>query len=562
MARALFVPLLPSRPPGLAVLLVLGLIGMHAPARAATSSTAPSPKPSPPVLLSPPVLPDPLPSAVGSLSPPTPSLELLRSGADAVLRAQAEAYWRLFTSGEPMDPATAWRDREELLSDRSLWVARTARDAGGDDRRPAAYLAAWLIGERLAHDAADALRDAARAREEAHVSWADHEIPLRSVPSRLAGEKDRERRHVLSQAAASAAREIVPLADRGEDRVLALVKELGYPSSLALAAELRGSTPRILSTLAEEVLSRTEPTWQALLASLARADGLDPSEVRARDLPWLLRTRVPPRLFTAGAHLSLGAALLAGVGIDLARQPNLRLAPGPHPGGPPHSIALAVDPPGDVRLAVAAVAGLDAARAALHELGVAEYWAHLRDGPMELRRLGPASVPEAWALLFEEVAGVPAWLAAQGVPDAQARAEARVAAARRILRVRERAARLLASLAHAQDGGSRAEARLYARATGCPAEPEDGLSWRVEPDPLLHSAEGLRAELLAAQLEARLAREAGGPEWWRAPAAGAWLIRAWPDSAGRTAEELSASLGERALDAGALLSIAAERVGW
>ena len=544
------------------MLLLLGLALLPQKARGAASSpAAPPPQPLPPAHLRPPVLPDPLPSSVEALPPPPPTRSTVRADADAVLRTEAEAYWRLFTSGEPIDPAAPWRGREELFSDRALSLARSARDAGGNDRRPAAYLFAWLVGERLAHDAADALRDAARAREEAHLVFADHEIPLRAVPSLLSGEKDREKRRALSQAGASAARQIVPLVDRGEDRVLAAVRDLGYPSSLALAAELRGAPAPLLATLAEGVLSQTEPAWQALLASLARAEGLDPIEVRARDLPFLLRTRVPPRLFPAGAHLTLGSALLAGVGIELARQANLRLAPEPHPGGPPHSIALAVDPPGDVRLAIAPVAGLDAARAALHELGAAEYWAHLREGPMELRRLGPASVTEAWALLFEEVAGAPAFLLAQGVPDAQARAEGRLAAARRILRARELSARLLAALSRAQDGSSGAEGRLFARAAGCPAEPEDGLSFLLEPDPLLRAAEGLRAELLAAQLEARLAREAGGSAWWRAGAAGAFLARAWPDSAGKTPEEVSASLGEAALDAGALLSLAAERAG-
>jgi len=556
---SLAVPKLPSRPPRLALLLFLGLALLAPKATGAASSpAAPPPQPLPPAHLRPPVLPDPLPSSVEALPSPSPTLETVRADADAVLRAEAEAYWRLFTSGEPIDPAVPWRGREELLSDRALSVARSARQAGGNDR-PAAYLVAWLVGERLAHDAADALRDAARAREEAHLVFADHEIPLRAVPSLLSEERDREKRRALSRVAASAARQIVPLVDRGEDRVISAARDLGYPSSLALATELRGAPAPLLTTLAEGVLSQTEPAWQALLASLARAEGLDPTEVRGRDLPFLLRTRVPPRLFPAGAHLTLGSALLAGVGIELARQANLRLAPEPHPGGPPHSIALAVDPPGDVRLAVAPIAGLDATRAALHELGAAEYWAHLREGPMELRRLGPASVPEAWALLFEEVTGAPAFLVAQGVPDAQARAEARLAAARRIFRARDRAARLLAALARAQDRSSGAEGRLFARAAGCPAEPEDGLSFRLEPDPLLRAAEGLRAELLAAQLEARLAREAGGPAWWRAAAAGAWLVRAWPDSAGKTPEEVSASLGEAALDAGALLSLAAER---
>jgi hypothetical protein len=120
---------------------------------------------------------------------------------------------------------------------------------------------------------------------------------------------------------------------------------------------------------------------------------------------------------------------------------------------------------------------------------------------------------------------------------------------------------LLAALAAAGDGGAARETALLARATGCPAQPADAVAWRVEPDPLLRAAEALRAELLAAQLESRLTREAGAPEWWRSQAAGTWLTGAWADSAGHTPEEISASLGENALDSGALVRIVRERAG-
>jgi hypothetical protein len=514
--------------------------------------------PAPPVARDlPPVLPDPLPSAAAS-APAGTALAALRADVDAVLRAQGEAYWRLFTQGEQVDPGAAWRGREQLLSDGSLALARAARDGAAGDRRAAAYLQAWLVGERLARDAADPLRELARAREQASLTWSDHPVALRSVPSLLAGEKDRDRRRALADAAATAAGALAPLAQRAEARLRELSGGLGYASPLALAAELRGAPAPALATLAEDVLTRTDAAWRSLLDPLARAEGLARGEVRLADLPRLLRSQVPARLFPAGKQVGMATRLLAGMGIDVARQANLRLSPEPNGAVPLPSLALPVDPPGDVRLALATLAGIDAARGVLHELGAAEYYVHLPAGPMELRRLGPASVPQAWAIVFEEIAGTSGWLAAQGLPEAQAREEARVAAARRLLRVRESAARLLAAMARAQGGGG-GEAALLARATGCPAQPSDASAWLAEPDPFLRAAEALRAELLAAQLETRLAREAGSPAWWQSPAAGAWLAGAWADCAGHTPEEISASLGEKALDAAAILRVVGER---
>ena len=87
------------------------------------------------------------------------------------------------------------------------------------------------------------------------------------------------------------------------------------------------------------------------------------------------------------------------------------------------------------------------------------------------------------------------------------------------------------------------------------------MTWRVDPDPLLRSAEALRAELLAAQAESFLAKQAGGPAWWTSREAGAWLRAAWADGGRRSAAELSLATGHAALDAAALDAVVRERAG-
>jgi hypothetical protein len=416
------------------------------------------------------------------------------------------------------------------------------------------------LGERIARDASPVSREVTRAREEARFLWGDHSVALRDLPSVLASEKDPQRRRALTEAAAPWARELFPVAAAREERIRTLSGELGYGSLAALAAELRGAPVAALRALAEDTLARTDATWAALVEALARADGMARADVRARDLPRLFRSQAPARFFPAGRQSGEATALLAGMGLDLARQANLRLAPGPQPRGLSRSIALPVDPPGDVRLAVAAVAGLEATRAALHELGVAQLYAHApAGGPPELRRLGSSSVPAAFGRLFEEVAGTPEWLTAHGLAAEQAAAEARAAAARRLYRARELAARVLAAVARAE-GGEPQDATLFTRVTGCPVEQADLVPWRLDPDPLLRSAEGLRAELLAAQAELRLTRE-GGATWWRAPASAGVLGELWAAAAGATPEELSQGFGERTLDAAALARVSRARAG-
>ncbi|MGC4000649.1 MAG: hypothetical protein QM767_25655 [Anaeromyxobacter sp.] len=364
---------------------------------------------------------------------------------------------------------------------------------------------------------------------------------------------------MLAQSMAEPARRLAAARAARVERLAAAAAALGQPSLGALGAELRGASPEALAALAEETLATTEPTWKALLAAAARAEGLAPEEVRLRNLPRLWRVRAPAALFPAHRHAADAAALLDGLGLDLAAQANLRLDTGAGGARVPRAIALAIDPPGDVRLSLGSEAGLEAVRGSLHELGVAEAQALLPAGSVEARRLPPAWYPGAWGRLLEEVAGAPEWLAAHGATEEQAQGEARAAAGRRLLRARDAAARVLAALS-AQDPV--AGAALAARAYGVPVEPGEVLPWAVNPDPLLQSAEALRVELLAAQAEVRLQQEAGAArEWWQAAAAGALLQALWREGAPSAPAALSARLGARSLDAAALAQRVRLRAG-
>lgn len=501
------------------------------------------------------------PAAPPAAAAPAPDLGRVRAGADAVLRAQAEGYWRTFTEGERLDPALAWRGHEALLSDGTLREVAAAAAAPGEAGLGAAYLRSWLLGERLARDGAGALASVARARAEAAFPWGERRVPLAGAAALLAAERAPARRREIAEAAAAAAGPLVPLVEAREARLRELAGALGYASPLALAAALRGEPPAALGALAEATLAQTDRTWRALLAELARREGLAPADVRARDLPRLLRGVAPPRALPASRMIDAGASVLAGLGLDLVTQPNLRLDALARPGKLGHAIALPIDPPGDVRLSCSPEAGIEAARGLLHELGAAEYYAHASAGPVELRRLGPGAVAQSWALLLEEVAGAPEWLAERGVDEERARAEARAAAARRLYRAREAAGRVLSALARAEAPAAPPgqDARLLARVLGVPAEEGDLVAWRAEADPLLRAVEPLRAELLAAQLEVFLIRKAGAAAWWRSRAAGEWLVATWAEGSRRTVEERVRSLGEERLDARALDAVVRAR---
>jgi hypothetical protein len=196
---------------------------------------------------------------------------------------------------------------------------------------------------------------------------------------------------------------------------------------------------------------------------------------------------------------------------------------------------VAVAVPGQVRISLTPLAGLDAARALLHQVGVGLSLTHVAPAArFEDRRLPPAWQTLAWGLLFEEIASDPAWLAGRGLSPEGVRREVSVAAGRSIHATRAAAATVLIEVARAQAPASATArwAELGPRAFGHPLDRGEPAPWRLDPDPLLRAADILRAHLLAAKLSASLTALAADRPWWRSPAAGAWLRSAWAGGGG------------------------------
>jgi hypothetical protein len=256
-------------------------------------------------------------------------------------------------------------------------------------------------------------------------------------------------------------------------------------------------------------------------------------------MPRLFRTSADPGAFPADRLVADVAAVLAGLGLDLSAGGRLTVDAAPRPGKIPRPLAVPVEVPGQIRLSLTPLAGLDATRALLHQAGVGLSLAHVAAGaPFEDRRLPPAWHTEAWGLLFEEIASDPEWLRARGVSREAAEREAKLSAGRRIHATRVAAATVLTETARARDpAGSAARwARLGPRALGHPLDRGEPAPWRLDPDPLLRGADTLRAHLLAGRLAASLTALAGDRPWWRSRAAGDWLRQAWARGGGWVAE--------------------------
>jgi hypothetical protein len=500
------------------------------------------------------------PPTPGPPEPPAPvdPIPSIRAEVEGLLRAQAEAFWTAWTTGAEPDAGRTYQGHERLYALETIATVRAAVDrATGDERRALHYLWSFLAGEYLAHQVTGAADRAASAAVGSRVSWNGRTVPAREVPRLLAAEPEARRREALARAQAQAESQWVSLAQAETAALQKAVRSLGYPDSLALAAELRGAPPATLAAMAEDVLIRTESTYRGLMEDLARRRlDLPLSKVRTRDLPRLFRQSFDPKLFPAARAFATASAPFVDMGLPPDALKSLSIDSAARTGKNVRPLAVAIEVPSNVRLSFVPLDGAAEVRALLHELGVAQFYAHVESPVMELRRLGPASIPAAWALLAEGLGSDPAWLGAV-VPLAgkALEEEVRTDAARRLHVLRESAARVLYELEMAKSGGRAATtwSRLFARAYARPVDPTEIERGLADGDPLLHASETLRAGLLAAQARDFLVREAGDVAWWKSAASGTWLRGAWARGTGRTAEELSSDMGYAALDAGALV---------
>jgi len=177
--------------------------------------------------------------------------------------------------------------------------------------------------------------------------------------------------------------------------------------------------------------------------------------------------------------------------------------------------------------------------------------------PVELRRLGDASVTEGVASLFERLAADAGWLRRYlRMPTPAATDGARMAAFAGLAVLRRHCAKLAYERTLSLRGASEERAEEYAEGQrrALHVEPHAGF-FLYDVDPQLYSARYLRGWALEARL-ARHLTEHFNEDFWRNPEAGAWLKRLFARGGGPDAEALAGELGGQPLslpEAGARL---------
>jgi hypothetical protein len=388
-------------------------------------------------------------------------LDAYRARAQAFATDLNRAHHRRFAGHDgAWDPESLYAFHAAAFDDAAIDGLRETASTDPAARR----LLRFAVETRL--HAVTSRTDAERARAEGAAGLAD-------LTAELAAGPDLAHRITLEEARLDVvARTLTPLAAEGLERVRAEVRTLGWPSPRALLAELHGRDPGALAAEAEALLRATEAP---------PLDG-DGEPVTARyDLPRVHRAAWADRLLPADPVQALRDGL-ARLGLTTD---GFALDAAPRAGKSPRAFCAAIAVPADVHLVVSPRGGLTDLEALFHEAGHAIFLAHRdRDAAFEDRHLTDPADAEAMAFALED-------RATDGIADERlATHRARLG----MLRARHLAATLLHGLDLLDAGPHPSLRERYARrmatATGLtwPSAP-----WLVSADPLLSSAEYLRA---------------------------------------------------------------------
>lgn len=421
-------------------------------------------------------------------------------------------------------------------------------------------LVAGQVEEALAARDTEAV---AKLEAQARLPVDDQALSFGEVLAQLPHETSRGRRALLERAVGN-----FLWSERGRygarrEAMLRTAERLGAKDYPRLREDVSGIALDKLVEAAEETLRRTEDAYRDVLGYVLRKveptlRPLPGGEARRHDLQAALQAPWMDVFFRREDLMPAVTRWLHEWNLPPTANGRIRIDDEPRPGKARRPFVAAVRVPNEARLVIHLGGGMDALAGLLHEYGHAQHLAHVSDtAPVELRRLGDASVTEAYAALTERLLLSPLWLQRYlRLPSATAGDATRLAAFQALAVLRRHCAKLPYELALSMRGASEERAEEYAagQRRALFVEPHPGF-FLFDVDPQLYSARYLRAWALETRLTARL-MERFNEDFWRNPSASTWLKGLFSRGGTDDAEALSTEVSGTGLslpEAGARL---------
>ena len=415
---------------------------------------------------------------------------------------------------------------------------------------------AGLISAELAARE-DALENAILA---ARVEFKAEQLPLRTAQARLAVLPDYGDRDALGRLATDLSAtfndERLDVLRAGEKLEAGIT---GVDDPIARTEEEKGISVHELeralaaaSDAASEVYAGLRERWLERLLGPEREPVPSSSHVA-----YLRRLSPLECIYTKERAVPVCLDTLSRLGLDLEREPNIKLDLEDRPQKSPRACVIPADPPTIVHLITRAQGGLHDYQAFLHEAGHALHYAGCDPSlPYTFRNISrDHALTEIYSYIVEAISRQPSWHARYfDLSDEEAAHNAEATVFMEALLFRRYVAKLRFELEFwsrfGADGGTpEGYAERLTEATGMEYRREGYLA---DMDAGFYSADYLRAWIRAAQLRAFLEREVG-EEWWASTETGDRLRDLFREGTKPSSEEIAARIGFDALDTEPLL---------
>ncbi len=471
-------------------------------------------------------------------------LDLLRQDIESFLRAVEEEEY-LQRAGLKVESRLAGLyDRYERL-----WQPTQIKEVRAEVSRGGGVDGPRLLLEFLTHTALEAglndVTDRFLSEEAgASISVEERTIPLRGAEAAIRNEPVRARRSRLEEGRARAIDRLNPLLRERRFRLEEGVARFGAMSYAALWEELSGIRLDELEKQAEDLLARTEQMYTDVLKwALKRALGVPLAEAKRHDLACLFRGTEFDRLLPAETIADIIEGAAQKMRIDPRAGGRIQIDSAARPTKTPRAFVAPIEVPQRVVLVIRPAGGWGDLQAYLHEMGHALHFANTDPAlPVEFRRLGDASLTEAYAFLLEGLLLEPGFvrrsLGVSRGPDLL-----RFIALYKLYLVRRYAAKLLYERRSYDGGPTPSTAETYRdllyRATKA-VFPEELHLYDI--DPAFYVARYVRAWVFEAHLKECL-YERFDDQWYRNDRTGPFLLDLWRQGFAHSPEHLAASLG-------------------
>ncbi|HZX94661.1 MAG TPA: hypothetical protein VFE90_09095 [Myxococcales bacterium] len=346
-------------------------------------------------------------------------VQALREELEALSHIQAVLGWYAATQGETPIGKLTYIGHDRLFRKTALDAVAAAEQQPGLGRPEALalrFVRRALTGEIVRLATAGFTDEFRHAESSATVTlpWNDKPVAYNDLQNLIAQEGDAQRR-AQAFAAMNAVRvqRLNPILVRKEQAAQKAAHDTGFADYVSLSEELRSVKLDPLLLQGVTYVKATDAIFRKTLDRVAREELDTPREnLRVSDLGRLWKAPRLAAFFDKQLELKALLSFLSGIGLDLrtAKGTEVRVDDSLNPKKVPRAFVEPVDAPGDVRLSVKPVGGLDDYETLFHEAGHAVHFANATVAPRELVTQGYGAPTEAFGEFFRHAFSDPHWL--------------------------------------------------------------------------------------------------------------------------------------------------------